>query len=299
MPIPVDSRLTNAVQQWMARNNSSVYALANAIGITRTSIFSWINGTVKTVSDETWAKAEPFLGPYYDASAPVHPVRPDPYGDAVRQRAMKTPAAVVQPPEASTFTHARRWPPVGAPSPLGAETLNKFTRDEQAGEAEEAAAGIGAITNGQSARIWVRELPGMELGHLRVHGESMEPTLRDRDYVVCQHFQGAALHLGPGKNVPMGAITTLLRDGDLVLYSLDNGESIAIKRARLVKTGRTATHWVLWLEADNAEWSEANEFPRCITRDDDLIIYGKVLGRVVEGEALPKAAAVAPKPFLG
>jgi len=278
MPIPVDSRLTNAVTQWMARNNSSVYALANFIGITRTSIFSWINGTVKTVSDETWAKASPFLSPYYDASAPALPVRPDSYGDAVRANAVKAAAAEQELREepSAPYPHARRWPPVGAPKPWGAQMLDELTEDVEE-KAQHPSEGADAILPGYESLVRVQEWKGKAFGHHVSDDNSMAPTIRNGDRLACLP---GLLPVGPSSSaLPMSIAEKTIKDGEIIACSTNGGQSTMITRARWVTTGRSTCS--LWLEVDNAAWSEANEFPRCISRESDLIVYGTVIGRVV------------------
>lgn len=109
-----------------------------------------------------------------------------------------------------------------------------------------------------------------------VIGNSMEPYISEGSKVIIQRFMEpldfADLF------IPEQAVKSLVPDGAIIIYNL-NDSGLAIKKVRYESHGNNAqSEWSLYLEALNPAWAEENGFPRRITMQDRLVIFGKMIG---------------------
>ena len=112
---------------------------------------------------------------------------------------------------------------------------------------------------------------------INVVGNSMEPYIREGTRIIVQRFADPIdfeeLYL------PLDSVKTLVPDGSVVIYNL-NDSGLAIKRVRYqIHEYGQGPEWSLYLDALNGEWAEENGFPKRITMQDRLLIYGKMIGQ--------------------
>ena len=110
-----------------------------------------------------------------------------------------------------------------------------------------------------------------------VVGNSMEPFIRQDSRVIIQRFM-ESLDFAD-LFIPEQAVKSLVPDGSIIIYNL-NDSGLAIKKVRY-ETHREGekSEWSLYLEALNSTWAKENGFPRRITMQDRLVIFGKMIGQ--------------------
>jgi hypothetical protein len=110
---------------------------------------------------------------------------------------------------------------------------------------------------------------------ITLSGTSMEPTFMDREWLILRKFEGGSINLGngAGQEINLKRAYSEIADGSVVVVSQDQGKTITCKRIAYRWQGKTRE---LWLVADN---KAEPGYPRAITADSDLIVYGKVIGR--------------------
>ena len=111
---------------------------------------------------------------------------------------------------------------------------------------------------------------------VKVVGCSMEPYIKQDSQVIIQRFMEpldfADLF------IPEQAVKSLVPDGAIIIYNL-NDSGLAIKKVRYeINEKDEKSEWSLYLEALNPTWAEENGFPRRITMQDRLVIFGKMIG---------------------
>ena len=151
---------------------------------------------------------------------------------------------------------------------------NFYTPIDQPNDIE-AAAGMGCIYDYEYA------VPSMskrnDIDVINVIGNSMEPYIKEGSRVVVQRF---AQPVDFGElYLPEESVKSLVPEGSIVIYNL-NDSGLAIKKVRYVTHEKDGgPEWSLYLEAVNPEWAQANGFPKRITMQDRLVIYGKMIGQ--------------------
>ncbi|MEN9358817.1 MAG: Peptidase S24-like [Verrucomicrobiota bacterium] len=278
----------DAMAAWMAKKGLTQQAVGKLIKVTHVSVMKWIKGG--GIRPAQLALLRPLIAPYMQ----LDPKR-QPTGElaALRTKLLsytdQHPALIrlhmnmldqmeefLREMETEARRAARNSSAPALPhAPV--PTLSLVRSQRTTSTLEDVAAGPGSS---MIAGLIPAAVKGMEddqsIQVVTLSGTSMEPTFMDREWLILRKFDGGPIVLGKkaaNQENSLKRAYAEIADGSVVVLSQDQGKTITCKRIAYRWQEKTRE---LWLVADNK--SEPG-YPRALSAESDLIVYGKVIGR--------------------
>ena len=287
-----DKELCKALNEWAEDKNLSARKIADLLNVSHPAVGRWMNGT--KIRDSHKKKLIPHLRKYLSQEESESSI-PNSIREAydllkkatddkllvwmltTQIRSAVTAFSELREKELNTPQEPIRY----TASEKLKQALKPIPFDEKFETAVPAAAGTGIDEPYISPLpIPMLQAKGMELQDIKVEGESMEPTLKEGSTVWMKPVPTGALHLPPTSKpqVPIHMVRTIIPNESIVLVNL-NGAGRMLKRIHYEEDKGS---WTVFLSADNSDWEKENDFPVVVLREDDLILYGEIVG--VEGK---------------
>ena len=281
----------DAMAAWMGKKGLTQQAVGKIIKVTHVSVMKWVKGG--GIRPTQLALLRPLIAPYMQ----LDPKR-QPTGELAALRTKLQSYSQQQPAlirlhlgildqieeflremdlEAAKAARQGETAPVELRLPHTPVVSLPLVRSQQAtATLEDVAAGpASSMVSG----LIPAAVKGMEndqnIQVITLSGTSMEPTFMDREWLILRKFEGGSINLGngAGQEINLKRAYSEIADGSVVVVSQDHGKTITCKRIAYRWQGKTRE---LWLVADN---KAEPGYPRAITADANLIVYGKVIGR--------------------
>ncbi len=281
----------DAMAAWMSKKGLTQQAVGKIIKVTHVSVMKWVKGG--GIRPTQLALLRPLIAPYMQ----LDPKR-QPTGELIALRTKLQSHSAQHPAlirlhlttldQMEEFLRemdleaakAARLSEASAPVvrlPLTPVISLPLVRSQQATSTLEDVA-AGPATSMISGLI-PAAVKGMEndrnIQVITLSGTSMEPTFMDREWLILRKFDGGPIVLGKeaDQENSLKRAYSEMADGSVVVLSQDNGQTITCKRIAYRWQGKTRE---LWLVADN---KAEPGYPRALTADANLTVYGKVIGR--------------------
>lgn len=274
----IDEILIRALDIYKEKNDlPSNYALANYLEVTQGALSRWYNGKSKTIKYSTWKGLLPQLQPYIDA--------------AEKELSLDFPLPQELGPQLIFEFHVKMkvfnesqkirlknlYDSLTANIEDVVEAVEPQQEKQEPIKFEVAESALPYIRQKISAGngceiLDERYSQRPDMHFMDISGESMQPTYRDGQKVICQLFQERIVF---GDDfLPLDIIKNIIPEDSIIVYEL-NGMGLSMKRAKYKKNKNS---WSFILDADNEQWAQENDYPRFIRKGDDFVIYGKVVG---------------------
>jgi len=298
--VKITPELVEALRMLKADKNWTDYRLSKEVNTTPTSVFRWMNYKASHIGNATVPLLMPILQPYLDKVMKKKKAKgPKIIPHYIKNVCSRLEALADRDPDQlkafcdmlegniayAESTMDKVYSDKSKPAKIKLKKLSKkesklkqeenFYTPLDEMETIEAAAGTGCIYDYEYS---VANLPKRnDFDVINVNGNSMEPYIKEGSRIVVQRFS-EPIDFGE-LYLPEESVKELVPDGSIVIYNL-NDSGLAIKKVRYESHERDGgPEWSLYLDALNDEWAGEHDFPKRITMQDRLLIYGKMIGQ--------------------